>query len=142
MVLTSVLTNISITPSLLLTFTCLSRFDPFPSFSQFCCWISSKNKNINSFGSSKIDNSNNDKEICEENEVINSSEEGVIDQKLKSKPKPSNSSDNLIVKDPVVLKKKTIWFYIAYYNTEYALLVAIVTLLITAPFLWKLIGIV
>lgn len=152
-VLTAMFANLTITPSLLLSFECLSRFDLCPSAKSCCCYIADD-----------VDPQSRPT-CCEMNaKVVSSAEEAkdqdaVLDVAVTAKStdgtvpttgeKPSitttvrNWMDSTWASalSMTVLKgcPRGFWFVVSYLSTEYAVQIILLSFCVTAPFLWKFI---
>jgi hypothetical protein len=151
--------NLTLTPAIILSFKCLSRFDPFPSTSQFCCWVSSRQQSIDDLNKPRDDQSglidssivnmkiaplnpdrDDDVEIpanvtVEKDDELSISKMNDFSGSLKIKE--INKFDEINQLTP-----RSFWFTIAFFVTKNAIIFLIMMLGVTAPFLWKVLSMV
>ena len=129
-VFTSILSNISLLPSILLAFSCFSHFDVVPTRSSCCCFVSQALKDEETY-----DQKNNiitwNKDIITSNVATKNANNQTYDEVEKV------IGDNDEVTIAASISPRTLWFKLAFYSTQYAGPFLILIFCCTAPFLWK-----
>lgn len=164
-VLTAMFANMTITPALLLSCKCFSRFEMCPSSKSFCCYIAADadgpvDANKSSAPSCcelnvKISNTSSPAEANEGKEQGDGDGgEGVTTVVGRTSPSEEGKDRTNPLLAPIVNAMNTmwskclsvtpikdcprsLWFVLSYLSTEYYIAIMIITLGITAPFLWR-----
>jgi uncharacterized membrane protein YdfJ with MMPL/SSD domain len=124
---TAVLSNMTVTPCLLLTFDCLTKFDAFPPVPSCCRQLLCKNaikseESIVETAQQQVRSDNLNR--AEGNEVSGS----------RRNENDSKKSDLSITNAGVTLTPRKAWFHIAYFGAKRPYLTLLISLAITVPF--------
>lgn len=151
-VITSILVNFTLTPALLLSFDCFSKFDAIPEFKKmFCCYLNSSN-------SEKIESVETNNESIDKNSI----EMTKIEENVERNKKMNKIEYSAIPTDVIIVEEKkekmtitenikyffnncvalfyskfvmrSIWFDLAYKTTKRANLTVFITICVTIPF--------
>lgn len=152
-VFTAVLSNMTLTPCLLLTFDCLSKFDMFPTLECCCCCFYRSEKKQASLKldhtvQKELDDSSHSKlKNTTGNNISNIDLDSIRGQRLDTvMPKEIQTDDEEILSDsllaicsdptiPVIKKSpRQFWFHIVYFVTKYSYFTILVAAAITIPF--------
>ena len=132
-VLTAVLSNFTLLPSMLLAFSCFSYFD-LPSSNSLCCFISESLKAEGTY-----EQLNNISTWNQSHSALDGSSTTATTAHDEVEKAISNNAaiDSTVYTETRIISPRTLWFKIAFFSTRYAGITLVLILGCTAPFLWK-----
>ena len=134
-IFTAVLSNMTVTPCLLLAFDCLTKFDPFPSVPLFCKRICCKEKTDEAPSSDSIENTKNTGYDEEGQRMDNNLDIIVASSRHSNNQIHREESDGDVTNKGLnsTRSPRRFWFHIAYFAAKHPYATMLIALGITVP---------